>query len=181
MVETLKPNTASSSSDLVTRDEAEPLPLSSKARASVVYLSADSPHTLERLEPHTCYVIGGIVDKNREKGLCERLAVERGVRTAKLPIGEYMVMQSRQVLATNHVVEILSNWLECGDWASSFFKVIPKRKGGVLREQASEPQASAGETNEVENGAAVNGEGGPEAAVDQLDSLEAAEGESSPS
>lgn len=103
----------------------------------VVYLSSDSPYVLDRLEPNTSYVVGGLVDRNREKGLCYRLARERGVRTAKLPIGEYLVMASRRVLATNHVVEIMLRWLECGDWGEAFLKVIPSRKGGRLRKNES--------------------------------------------
>ncbi|KAH6606202.1 trna guanine-n1--methyltransferase [Trichoderma cornu-damae] len=121
------------------RDESDPFPLPGpeppldEANGDVVYLSSDSPYTLERLEPNTCYVVGGLVDKNREKGLCYRRARERGIRTARLPIGRFMVMQSRQVLATNHVVEIMLKWLECGDWGQAFLSVIPKRKGGRLR------------------------------------------------
>lgn len=100
---------------------------------NIVYLSSDSPYTLDRLEPNTCYIVGGLVDKNREKGLCHRRARERGIRTAKLPIGEYLEMASRRVLATNHVVEIMLRWLELGDWGKAFMEVMPKRKGGRLR------------------------------------------------
>lgn len=100
---------------------------------SIVYLSADSPNTLDKLEPNTSYVIGGLVDRNREKLLCQRRAEQKGIRTAKLPIGEYLQMSSRKVLATNHVVEIMSKWLETGDWAQAFMEVIPKRKGGELK------------------------------------------------
>lgn len=100
---------------------------------SIVYLSADASETLEKLEPYTSYVIGGLVDRNREKNLCQKRAVDKGVRTAKLPIGEYMQMASRQVLATNHVVEIMSKWLDTGDWGKAFSEVIPKRKGGRLK------------------------------------------------
>ena len=110
---------------------------------SIVYLTSESPYTLEKLEPYTSYVIGGLVDRNREKGLCYRRAREMKVRTAKLPIGEYMAMQSRYVLTTNQVVEIMAKWLECGDWAEAFLTIIPKRKGGVLKEQQnSEMQES---------------------------------------
>ncbi|PKS13002.1 hypothetical protein jhhlp_000343 [Lomentospora prolificans] len=113
---------------------------------NIIYLTSDSPYILERLEPGTSYVIGGIVDKNREKGLCHRLARKRGIRTAKLPIKEYMVMNSRQVLATNHVVEIMLRWLECGDWGTAFLKALPKRKEAKLREGSAarsvEPEES---------------------------------------
>ena len=99
----------------------------------VVYLTSDSENTLSELKPYSTYIVGGIVDKNRHKGLCYKRAVDKNVRTAKLPIGEYMRMQSRFVLATNHVIEIMLRWLECEDWGQAFMKVIPKRKGGTLR------------------------------------------------
>ncbi len=123
------------------RDAHDPFPLPDAeppldpAYKDVVYLSSDSPYTLARLEPNTTYVVGGLVDKNREKGLCYRRARERGIRTARLPIGQFMVMQSRQVLATNHVVDIMLKWLEFEDWGKAFLSVIPKRKGGKLREE----------------------------------------------
>ncbi|KAH7157159.1 guanine-1-methyltransferase-domain-containing protein [Dactylonectria macrodidyma] len=115
----------------------------------IVYLSSDSPYTLDRLEPNTSYVIGGLVDKNREKGLCYKRARELGIRTARLPIGEYMVMQSRTVLATNHVVEIMLKWLEYENWGDAFLSVIPKRKGGQLRKQES-AEGAVDETEELD-------------------------------
>lgn len=106
-----------------------------KQQGEVVYLSSESDDTLEELKPFSTYIIGGLVDKNREKGICHKRATERGIRTAKLPIGKYLDMASRKVLATNHVNEIMVHWLECGDWGEAFMKVMPKRKGGKLREE----------------------------------------------
>ncbi|KAL0467969.1 guanine-1-methyltransferase domain-containing protein [Neurospora intermedia] len=119
---------------------------------SIVYLSAESDYTLDKLEANTCYVIGGLVDRNREKGLCYGRAKAAKVRTAKLPIGEYMAMQSRYVLTTNQVVEIMAKWLECGDWGEAFLTVIPKRKGGTLKAESScgTPAADNGEDDEEE-------------------------------
>jgi len=114
----------------------------------IVYLTSDSPDTLTALSPYSTYIVGGLVDKNRHKGICYKIACERGIKTAKLPIGEYMDMQSRKVLATNHVVEIMIRWLECGDWGEAFMKVIPKRKGGKLREGE---QKGDGENNKEED------------------------------
>ncbi|KAK0649377.1 guanine-1-methyltransferase-domain-containing protein [Cercophora newfieldiana] len=105
---------------------------------SVVYLSSEAPYTLKRLEPNTTYIIGGLVDRNREKGLCYKRAKDCKVRAAKLPIGEYMKMQDRFVLTTNQVIEIMSKWLECGDWAEAFLNIIPKRKGGTLKTGGSQ-------------------------------------------
>jgi len=157
---------------------------------SIVYLTSDSPYTLDRLEPYTSYVIGGIVDKNREKGLCYKRAMERGVRTAKLPIGDYMVMASRQVLTTNQVVEIMLKWLASGDWAVAFDEVIPKRKGGKLKgsevdetrdDQADEAEVAAAVT-ELEDEAGDGDGNGCDAAGDghtgplqQAEVVEAAE------
>ncbi|KAL8722670.1 MAG: hypothetical protein Q9225_000902 [Loekoesia sp. 1 TL-2023] len=100
----------------------------------VIYLTSDSPDTLTELKPYSTYVVGGLVDKNRHKGICYKRAMDRGIKTAKLPIGDYMKMTSRFVLATNHVVEIMLRWLELGDWSKAFLEVIPKRKGGVLKD-----------------------------------------------
>ncbi|KAI4241641.1 MAG: hypothetical protein L6R40_004474 [Gallowayella cf. fulva] len=103
----------------------------------VVYLTSDSPDTLTELKPYSTYIIGGIVDKNRHKGICYKRALDKGMKTAKLPIGDYMKMASRFVLATNHVVEIMLRWLEVGDWGKAFTEVIPQRKGGVLKDGVS--------------------------------------------
>ena len=109
----------------------------------VVYLTSDSPDTLTRLRPYSTYIIGGLVDRNRYKGVCYKRALDRGMRTAKLPIGDYMQMASRFVLATNHVAEIMLRWLELGDWGNAFLQVVPKRKGGVLKSETQIPDDKA--------------------------------------
>ncbi|BCS03301.1 tRNA (guanine(9)-N(1))-methyltransferase [Aspergillus luchuensis] len=116
----------------------------------VVYLSSDSPHTLTELKPFSTYIVGGLVDKNRHKGICYKQAVEKGIKTAKLPIGDYIQMASRQVLATNHVVEIMLKWLELGDWGKAFLAVIPQRKGGKLKESGAEAEGSQHEEDNAE-------------------------------
>jgi len=117
----------------------------------VVYLTSDSPYTLTELKPYSTYIIGGLVDKNRHKGICYKRATARGVKTAKLPIGEYIQMASRQVLATNHVVEIMLKWLELGDWGEAFIQVIPRRKGGTLKEdKRKEKEGEEGNEEEEE-------------------------------
>ncbi|KAF5859677.1 tRNA (guanine(9)-N(1))-methyltransferase [Aspergillus alliaceus] len=117
----------------------------------IVYLSSDSPNTLTELKPYSTYIIGGLVDKNRHKAICYKTAVEKGIKTAKLPIGEYIQMASRQVLATNHVAEIMIRWLELGDWGEAFMKVIPRRKGGTLRdsERGSQDLSQGGDAEEA--------------------------------
>jgi tRNA (guanine9-N1)-methyltransferase len=114
----------------------------------VVYLSAESDVTLDRLKPNSTYIIGGLVDKNRHKGICYKRAMDRGIKTAKLPIGEFLQMKSRKVLATNHVIEIMLKWLECGDWGKAFLEVIPARKGGVLKTEIQEESQQEEEAEE---------------------------------
>lgn len=118
-------------------------------KGEVVYLTSDSENTLDRLKPYSTYIVGGLVDKNRHKGVCYKSACGKGIRTAKLPIGEYMDMQSRYVLATNHVVEIIIRWLECGNWGEAFLKVIPKRKGGKLKRNSTDARSQDND-NETE-------------------------------
>ncbi|KAL3426257.1 tRNA (guanine(9)-N1)-methyltransferase [Phlyctema vagabunda] len=119
---------------------------------SIVYLTADSENTIDRLSPYTSYIIGGIVDKNRYKNLCQTLATKRGIPTAKLPIGEYMTMQSRTVLTVNHVVEIMLKWLETGDWGEAFLSVIPKRKEAKLKRPRDTDGAKVAGDAQAEDG-----------------------------
>jgi tRNA (guanine9-N1)-methyltransferase len=143
----------------------------------IVYLSSESDNILTHLKPNSTYIIGGLVDKNRHKGVCHRRAVNRNIKTAKLPIKEFLDMRDRQVLVTNHVLEILLKWMEFGDWGKAFMDVIPQRKGGKLREnenggsedpedgpvpedQGNEEKVDA--AHEAEHDAEVDAEGVPE-------------------
>jgi tRNA (guanine9-N1)-methyltransferase len=133
-------------------------------QGEIVYLSSESDVTLERLKPYSTYIIGGLVDKNRHKGICYKRAREAGIKTARLPIGEFLKMNSRQVLATNHVLEIMLKWLESGDWGDAFMQVMPKRKGGTLRSGTEERQDEEEQT-----------EAGSKPAVDETGSKPATE------
>ncbi|KAL8706209.1 MAG: hypothetical protein Q9201_000715 [Fulgogasparrea decipioides] len=127
--------------------------MEASSSGEVVYLTSDSPDTLTELKPYSTYIIGGLVDKNRHKGICYKRAMDRDMKTAKLPIGDYMKMSSRFVLATNHVVEIMLRWLELGDWGKAFLEVIPKRKGGILKDGITVPEQTLKEpTLDGENG-----------------------------
>nr|XP_043616602.1 tRNA (guanine(9)-N1)-methyltransferase [Erigeron canadensis] len=117
----------------------------------LVYLTADSETMLYDLDPNKIYIIGGLVDRNRWKGITMNKAVEQGIQTAKLPIGNYLKMSSSQVLTVNQVIEILLKFLETKDWKASFFHVIPQRKLGETETEGSLEAAEEDEKFDQEN------------------------------
>lgn len=123
--------------------------------SDAIYLTADTDDTLTVLEPGKTYIIGGIVDKNRYKGLCRAKADRLGIRAAKLPLSQEMLeavernvssqgdsiqddagkdgqddkgFVGRKVLTVNQVVEILTAWTETRDWVTALEKALPRRK-----------------------------------------------------
>lgn len=80
----------------------------------------------------------------------------QGIRTAKLPIGDYIKMASRFVLTTNQVVEIMLKYLECRDWKVAFMEVIPQRKQPKARSKNDVNMGEQdGEDEEDEEGGEV--------------------------
>lgn len=146
----------------------------SDAPGEIIYLSSESENTLTTLNPNSTYIIGGLVDKNRHKGVCHKRAVERGIKTAKLPIGEFLEMKSRQVLVTNHVLEIMLKWLELGDWGKAFMAVLPERKGAKLRGEGTSAEGGEGGEDEHENEDEEMQEGGGAAEETAAETAQAA-------
>ena len=114
---------------------------------SIVYLSADAEDVVEKLEEGKVYVIGGIVDHGKEKGLALREAQRAGVKTARLPIDEHMKSSTRRVLTVNHVFELLQMVHDLdGDWAESMERVLPSRKGFIRK--STEKGGDSGDTDQ---------------------------------
>lgn len=63
----------------------------------IVYLTSDSENVLDRLDDGDVYVIGGLLDHNQHPGASLARATALGCRHAKLPIGEFIKMNSRKV------------------------------------------------------------------------------------
>ncbi|XP_031441114.1 RNA (guanine-9-)-methyltransferase domain-containing protein 2 isoform X2 [Clupea harengus] len=100
-------------------------------KEELVYLTSDSPNMLKELDESKAYVIGGLVDHNHHKGITFERAQELGINHAQFPLGDFVKMNSRKVLAVNHVFEIVLAYLEKRDWREAFFTVLPQRKGAV--------------------------------------------------
>jgi tRNA (guanine9-N1)-methyltransferase len=117
----------------------------------LVYLTADADEVLTSFDNDCAYIIGGIVDRNRYKGITHKKALEqvlswsynftsrisqsclKGVRTAKLPIREHVNMSATPVLTVNHVFEIMLLFDQSGCWKTSLEKVLPQRKDPKLK------------------------------------------------
>ena len=97
-------------------------------KKDIYYLSADSENNIENIDNNATYIIGGIVDRNKYKGLCLNKAKELGINHGKFPIGEYLKLHSSQVLTTNHTFHILNVFSIRHDWKEAFVSIIPKRK-----------------------------------------------------
>ncbi|KAL8206841.1 UNVERIFIED_CONTAM: hypothetical protein K2H54_031367 [Gekko kuhli] len=98
-------------------------------KEDIVYLTSDSPDFLNELDESKAYVIGGLVDHNHHKGITYKMAQELGITHAQLPLGVFLKMDGRKVLAVNHVFEIILAYLEKRVWEEAFFTVLPPRKG----------------------------------------------------
>uniref|UniRef100_A0A1A9V9A8 tRNA (guanine(9)-N(1))-methyltransferase n=1 Tax=Glossina austeni TaxID=7395 RepID=A0A1A9V9A8_GLOAU len=98
-------------------------------KEQLVYLTSESDTILQRLDVKDVYVIGGLVDHNHHKNLCHARATKAGLRTARLPLGEYVDMKTRAVLSTFHVFEILIRVAEGNSWIDAILQTVPSRKG----------------------------------------------------
>ncbi|XP_003410506.1 tRNA methyltransferase 10 homolog A [Loxodonta africana] len=121
-------------------------------KEDLVYLTSDSPNVLKELDESKAYVIGGLVDHNHHKGVTYKQASDYGIEHAQLPLGNFVKMNSRKVLAVNHVFEIILEYLETRDWQEAFFTILPQRKGAVPTDKARESSTSDKKTASVEDG-----------------------------
>ncbi|CAI2350191.1 unnamed protein product [Caenorhabditis sp. 36 PRJEB53466] len=109
----------------------------------VVYLTSESENVLMELDDSKIYVIGGIVDHNSQKGLCHRIAQEKGFGHARLPLDEHVLMKSRRVLTINQVYEILVHFSIHSDWKAALLSIIPERKNAQTKEDSTEKRAAS--------------------------------------
>ena len=108
--------------------------------ARLVYLSAEGEETLSSFDPESIYIIGGLVDRNRHKGLTYRRAQAAGVRTARLPLDEHITLKNADALGragaltVNHCFEMLTQRAQGRTWEDAILDVMPRRRGAVPRD-----------------------------------------------
>lgn len=105
----------------------------------LVYLSSESDNVLNTLEKDHVYVIGGLVDHNQHKGHCYTLANEMGIKHARLPLSEHIVIKTRTILTINQVFEILMKIQLGKKWQETLLEVLPMRKGAKPLEKGESP------------------------------------------
>lgn len=107
-------------------------------KEDLVYLSSESKNVITTVDENKVYVIGGLVDHNVHKGLCLKLAEEKGIAHGRLPIDEFIEMKTRKVLTIDHVFRIILGVTEGGSWKEAFLKTIPARKGAVGKDEEND-------------------------------------------
>ena len=125
---------------------AEETDLTKIDKSKLVYLTADSENNITELDPSDVYIIGGIVDRNRYKNLSLDRANEQGIRHGRLPIVDYVKLQTSCVLTVNQIFEMMAVQLNTADWKTTFDKVIPQRK---IKEEKGPNHVVLGEAEQV--------------------------------
>lgn len=110
-------------------------------RHRLVYLSPDSDNTLEELNADDVYIIGCIVDTGPCKPFSLTKAKEMGIRHAKLPIDNYIKMNSGhgKRFTINSVVDILNIWRQTKDWIKAFERIPERKIAEVKRNREQTP------------------------------------------
>jgi len=109
-----------------------------KRPKDLIYLTADCEEDLEELKETEIYIIGGILDRNRMKGVTAGFAKEAGIKMRRLPIEKYMrITQQSSVLTIDQVFNALLAWWNWGCWRKALQYSIPERKGFKLKEPLS--------------------------------------------
>ena len=110
-------------------------------KEDIVYLTSDSPHEIDELDPNCNYIIGGIVDHGRLKNLTYEDAIANKIRTARFPLTKYVKLEASSVLTVNHVVDIILALQRFnGDWLKALNTCLPNRKKWkFLHDQNQEP------------------------------------------
>lgn len=97
----------------------------------VVYLSPDADEPLDEVLATDVYVVGGIVDRNLNRGMTLAAAEGGRARARRLPFDEYLpeVSHKDRVLTVCACVGVLIGVHAGEDWREALQKSIPNRNG----------------------------------------------------
>lgn len=96
----------------------------------LVYLSPDSPHTMEHFDNDIVYVIGGFADRTVKTKSSLQKAESCGIRHAKLPLDDYLEWKggcANRNLTIDQVMGILSELKDGRGWETAL-QHVPSRK-----------------------------------------------------
>lgn len=98
-------------------------------RADIVYLSPDAEEALDEVLETNVYVVGGIVDRNLNKGLTREVAEAGRARAVRLPFDEYLpdVPRGDRVLTVCACVGVLMGVRAGQGWREALEKSVPRR------------------------------------------------------
>ncbi|CAD8108059.1 unnamed protein product [Paramecium sonneborni] len=105
-------------------------------QANIVYLSPDGEEELQEIKEDEVYVIGGLVDRVIMKNATLNRSRQLGVRSAKLPIGQFIKKNYKKCLNVSTAALMISGWLQYKDWSKAFDSIVPQK----FKEQEAEMQ-----------------------------------------
>lgn len=82
---------------VMTRDDRSYLEIFKEDQDRLLYLTADSKTPLDEVNEKDIIVIGGLIDRNQHKGLCQTRAMKNRLRTASFSIGDHMKLKASSV------------------------------------------------------------------------------------
>lgn len=109
-------------------------------KEELVYLSPDADLPLDTVDMNKVYVIGGLVDETVQNCVSKNRADVNQICIRRLPIVEHMVKANdsthfSKILTVNQVFEALLLRSEGKTWTEVLAKVVPRRKGYIVKEQ----------------------------------------------
>ncbi|KAH0573229.1 tRNA (guanine9-N1)-methyltransferase [Spironucleus salmonicida] len=93
-----------------------------------IYLSGDAETEISSFDVSKIYIIGGLVDRNRHKNAALNRANELGIPSVKINLKQFAQLKSSQIIAVNHIFEMMTKLNENGDLKEAVLEVLPGRK-----------------------------------------------------
>lgn len=86
----------------------------------LVYLTADSPNTLTHLDKESVYIIGGLVDRNAQKGMCVKKANVRNPCISSSVVPRHLALYERMMERCVVIIQRVYPWF----WKARFVSPV---------------------------------------------------------